>query len=66
MSLGATGGDRIEAARQTIHLWFDAGLVEGEVRGLEGVEPLARPSIRENQMIDQTRYKAWRSGPDPE
>jgi hypothetical protein len=34
MPLGATGGDRIEAARQTIHLWFDAGLVEGEVRGL--------------------------------
>jgi hypothetical protein len=41
-------------------------IMQGQVRGLERGEPLARRGIREDQMIDQTRYKAWRSGPDAE
>jgi hypothetical protein len=41
-------------------------IMQGQVRGMERGEPLARRGDREGRMIDTTRYKTWRSGPDAE
>jgi hypothetical protein len=38
-------------------------IMQGQVRGLERGEPLARRGVREGRMIDTTRYKTWRSTP---